>query len=1416
MRPYNFFRILKLCSKFGIEVKNVDCIEISKKNKYKLNPEYYLNDEEIDKLICPRRKNKLIALIVGIFLKADTIHLMNLIKSKIGPDVCRSLLDLLSIGELKLDDLHFSKMEDLNIFQKILLSISKTKKEVQYAVSISQGFLLCLTFIKDNVDLLLTMDSYLFPIKLNSIGDKNTVKININDIFNIVNDIAYKSADKKLKIIDIEEIFTDLLNYASYKDLKELCKLKDFLPLLSKDRRGQDITRNFYIKIHQRGIDLIKNKKLTTDEIFSFIMVQDVFYFKPIFNKNELRDPEIFKYIPIVKNKKKKIDREYINNIKKIKDNSLFLIFNECSYDTKKRFYQILLGQMEIMSDIKAIFDIFPIKFIDRDFTFEINGTIDKLKYTILDEEKENENMLFDIMDNWLTINYSNRLDLNYNTQILEMNYDFTSRYYFHIFKSQKMQLIVKEIRNNIINFYLGQNYQQKNNAESLIFLLLNSLNDQSTLYVLDQMNKLIMTLEDFYTKEENQNYQLFKLFSEKCGGFFSNPRIKAGNNYLSQTIEIKFKIVNELNKQDVKYDLIINLIDEEVFYNKIKTVFIDIGYPKFETLYYDLKKNVEICRKKFEELEKINDYFNAFFSSSKKHEIDLINKKLSEYKKQKINDILGINNFFQDEDNFDLDYWLEESKKIKYRDSCFFMAIYRMKKINEILEKNEEQIFSDSINEFRNTLTEIINQKESKKPFFEINNVKEILKETQNKSNDMAKEIDFISIEFAELGKNDYIKNNLLNDLINFSNKEKIAKLIQSIIYFIEAFDKIKNIEKTEFLDKFKNIFDSINSSQVSGEEIKKGIDLLKKYDYDIKNETTLIKFYELLLGKEESITFIKKIKDSNLEIRNLNEFIDESETSELQMSDIDNLINVYSFFEKLMKNDKIKTDEDLLKIFKETFNKEKQIEIKLQNYLNSYGELIQLFESYGENPEMTIQKIESILKDSKLYIFEDKKTNLFTFKIDYINKNNIIVENNESQLEELRNKLLLSSSTSSNANNNEKDKDNLILNKSELTKKYIGLIENVVKLIKFLNNLLKSGYPDLAGFNLEIKDSVAKNEKGNLNLDNLMTNYKNKNRNFREAIKNGFKNYPLLRLFYGKQFIQIYENAKKKNVDISHLINSVTLNQIKNSNLDYNYDDNISLLENINSYLEKLFKNNNIKISEIYKENQVLPDVELMPGLYRKTKSGQSSSSDLIYNILNIYLNLTGNVPIINTLLICNEDTSTEQIRAFLYRAFFSETPTLFLICNMECLDLSATSNLIKTLKELYKSKKGLINSYLLFIYEKLNSGLVRDIEKLIPEKNILNDIYLAKSENKNKTFDSVELYSSKFSGYGKTTEIIYKVKEKGGDYRYLPIGGSINRDYVINNLIDLNLNLQKGKTTYLHLDLSETDNDDLMNEI
>ena len=89
-----------------------------------------------------------------------------------------------------------------------------------------------------------------------------------------------------------------------------------------------------------------------------------------------------------------------------------------------------------------------------------------------------------------------------------------------------------------------------------------------------------------------------------------------------------------------------------------------------------------------------------------------------------------------------------------------------------------------------------------------------------------MEKEIEFIGKEFADLGKVEYINNELLNDLINFSNKNKVVKLLQGIIYFIESYNKIKAVQMTNFINDLKSAYNTINTNEVSGEEIKKGIE--------------------------------------------------------------------------------------------------------------------------------------------------------------------------------------------------------------------------------------------------------------------------------------------------------------------------------------------------------------------------------------------------------------------------------------------------------------------------------------------------------------------------------------------------------------------------------------------------------------
>ena len=1231
----------------------------------------------------------------------------------------------------------------------------------------------------------------------------------IETIFRILSNILNYTKDKEYKIIDLKEIFDNMVDFFSSKQLNEFCSLDKVIGLLKNQKIDSKSIKDYYYKVHQKGMYLIKNGKLTIKEIIDFMLSQDIYYYNEAFKNDSNRDPIIFKYIPITDS-----DKNYLKNVKLIKQNDLYNIFSGSSFPIKDRFHKILLEQMQKIKDFKSIFDIFPLQYYDKPFAFLINGKINNLIYTIFSIKDSDFNLIFDILDNWFIINDKLDLQMDYVLETIEIDYNFTSKYYFHLLKNKKMKDIVMKIKNSILFFFLKQNGNGISNAESLIDLLLLCEDNTICMYFLNELDNKILTEKDFYQKEETNNFLLFKLFLQKCRGLIKDPYISQGK-YLKNSLKIRDKILNDLKNKTIKYDAVNNLIDEKkTFYNKILAI--EEYQGNADTIYNEIMSIYEECKKIFDKLEIVEEFYNSFFSNSKRDTILLINNKIRNFKLKNLNELIEYENFFFDNSDFDLDEAIKESQNIKYKNSYFFMAIYNKQK-NENYYKSDEEIFNTTKTDYKVTLKRIINQKESKEPFFKINNVKEILKVIQNTNNDMKKEINFIEKEFENLNKKDYIRKNFLNDLINFSNKDKVSKLLNGIIYFIESYNKINKLQITEFMQSFKSAYNTIILDEVSGEEIKKGIDLLKKYDYDINNETSINKFYELLLGKEEAILFIKQIKDSNLDIRNLNEFIDESDNSQLQTTDIDNLMDVYRFFINLMNNKEIKTDEDFLKIFRKEFDKNKEnkdITIKMLEYLNIYGEIIQLYNSYHENPEMTIQKVDSILKDSTVKLYKESNLNLYAFNIKYSSQNNKPIEMNE--LEEIRNKLMMSS-TNTNVlkNEGEEDEQNNKVSKEKITKEFIRLIDNIKQLNETLNSLLRSGYPKIISLSLIIKNSHAYDKNNSRkNLETIIEKYEELNKKFKKSIKRGYRLFPYLRLFSGQQFIQLYEKAKNKDVNISHLINSVSLNQIKDTQIQYDYNNDLNEMENINQYLQKFFEKNNITINEIYKKNKVLDDSSLSPGLYRKIKSG--NNCDLIINILNIFLNLTGNTPIINTLLICNEETTLEKIKGFLYRAIFNDKPILFVIANMECLELSVTQKAIKTLKRLYNLKNKNINSYLLFIYEKIDSGLARDIEKLIPERNILNDVFLKKYNKNYDKFEKIDLYSSKFSGYGKTTEIIYKVRQKKGNYHYLPIGGSFTRSYIINNLINLNLDLKNGKNTYIHLDLSDTDNDDLMNEI
>jgi len=150
-------------------------------------------------------------------------------------------------------------------------------------------------------------------------------------------------------------------------------------------------------------------------------------------------------------------------------------------------------------------------------------------------------------------------------------------------------------------------------------------MNNNLTLYLLNQMDNMIVKKDDCYQKEETQNLLLFKLFFEKCRGLLNDQDISEGK-YLNQSMLIKIKIEDDLKQSIIRYDVYNNLIDENnSFYKKI-LVILD---GKENKIYEKIKGNVNICRNKFDKFEKIKDFYDTFYYSSKKEIIKLIKEKL-------------------------------------------------------------------------------------------------------------------------------------------------------------------------------------------------------------------------------------------------------------------------------------------------------------------------------------------------------------------------------------------------------------------------------------------------------------------------------------------------------------------------------------------------------------------------------------------------------------------------------------------------------------------------------------------------------------------------------------------------------------------------------------------------------------------
>jgi len=588
----------------------------------------------------------------------------------------------------------------------------------------------------------------------------------------------------------------------------------------------------------------------------------------------------------------------------------------------QKQILKNILKNIKLLKELIFIFDNFCNELLDNEFTILINNIFKNFFYMLLNHEDGGYEYIFILIHNILIINSNNQLDLENICETIESNFELACKYYLDLAKNKYMKNIFDKLLNHIISFFfkiLPAQIYSHYFLEVMIYL------DQAKFVEIMSINPfkdMIFDENDFFKKGKNGKILFFQTF-------LKNKEIIAKKNgsldLIFKMVEKMSKIENELINSDIKFIQLKNSLDkDETLYEKISLIFSDENKKK--QIYNKLKEEVKTCQEKFNNINKIMEFYSVFYQNSKKEIIEEIKNVLSKLEEQKINQLININvdNNFSKIKNFYFNEALEEANNIKFKNSMIFMTIYNKNNFINKKKLSEEKILKMSFEDYNNLIKELLEKSEKQKSLFDINNIELLIKAITSKEFDRKKEFDLIKEKYSLLNENKYFENNFFDDLIYFSKKYEIFKFIERIIKFIEYNNELNENAIVNYIKYFKEIYDLINSNNLNEKTLKKIIFSLKFNEYYTKKENYLMKILKALLGNNESLIILKKIKESIINNHNKNPIY--------SSKDINSFINFYDLIKKLFSDKSILKDKD----FFELINTEKEKDKNIENILN------------------------------------------------------------------------------------------------------------------------------------------------------------------------------------------------------------------------------------------------------------------------------------------------------------------------------------------------------------------------------------------------------------------------------------------------------------------------------------------------
>ena len=1324
---------------------------------------YYhrLNKEKFHKFLVNKKIiNKIILIII------QNKYFFNNLSKK---DILLLIKDLDDIEKISsIINLNDSLIEKINIVIEIFDKIYKLVQESEYSI-----YLTDLIKLKNNEnEIKEIIDKY---YSINTIKPSEKLIINL-DFLNIINsNLTFQS------IKYIKNKINELYDYFRKKNDTKLGELENLNTIVGK-------------KFREIGVSLILRNEMSNLQIIGFIQedshIEELgegnnnLYLKDFYRKKNFNESlQLIDHIKI-----DLIDDSFISSFKKIKFHSI--------YGQNENYQNLISKLFERSKNIKEFHKVFKLfhdiknSVIDNEL-FPKQSRKDSLETLkkILKKNKNNDFNINEFLVLFLDIIdmayefyqeidrilialeniYSNNIISNLYIKLLNEN---------NIILNKKYDFVVK-----ICIKYLTNSRDLNTNKYSYIYLLKHMSSNNIKSKVLNQFESKIINMEEIFDYNFSDNLKLLSQIIKN--NYFSN-RIFSHIPYIKNTQQILNTMINKIENEDIFYEDNHKIME---LYNKKKLI------ERLDIIYLYKNQNVKNIEDKIIEkinlinnfikyLNDANDYFKTFYPKANNENI----KKIDEI--------------------------LEKKNKLYLR---------------EYDNKMEELKFLD---DYKNDIENLLNKKRSKfyfQLFTDIRddpqNEKMTEEEKVNQTNDAFDKIKTLFTNFDNIDipffsslvkglktKNDlYNEINLLKGLFNIDNNCNIDSIVDNL-YLIK--------QKEENIFKLENLLTLINKLKCNptklNQELESNLNHLKQDNLKIQdfidinrniNELKIPiiekeKYFNVLnelMEKKEVLDFLltKKFDD----IRLLTEFMDDLDNGIIQMKDINDLEKSVQFIEQLKNKCNFKNDEILIDTFCELIDKEyKDISLNLNNIK---GKISTIIEGYTEslNDDERSNKLIKYISTSSSFKIKNQNYQYYDCVCEYDLRNKINIKSFDDII------LLKEKAWLRKKQNN----DDIFFNTCQTFCINVNKINDIIKIINEINN---KGYPEKLDTIVNIKNEKVECKLNNFsgNLDEIIEYLENILSDVEYFRKEYNTKNDLIRLIYGKQISEIYRYLKERRetTNLKYLNKYLTNNKINGEkSLDeYNFDIKKKnklleeMYENCILYIEKLYKINKIKISDIYKNSKLKKNYK---GIYTFFSSIDSMES----NIIQIYNNLTGNFPIIQTILFCSQETTKEEIFSFLNRAILNKGNILFSIIKPEILEIEICKYLLDILNILLLNNKD-ISSTILFVYFDKTNNLINEIKKKENHKVLVIgkfDKNILKDENE------IKIYLSDVSGRGKSTKI-YKDFEpfinQNYEYVYFPIGDNITRDEILIRLTEL-----KNKQISLHIDLLETNKLDLIRD-